>query len=31
MARHILALIENKTKPDPRTLLPTTLICRESA
>ncbi|MFC8451072.1 LacI family DNA-binding transcriptional regulator [Kitasatospora sp. NPDC057223] len=31
MARHILALIEDRTKPGPRTLLPTTLICRESA
>ena len=31
MARHVLALIENTPGPDPETLLPTSLVCRESA
>jgi len=31
MARHVLALIENESCPNPETLLPTSLVCRESA
>jgi DNA-binding LacI/PurR family transcriptional regulator len=31
MARQVLALIENTPGPDPETLLPTSLVCRESA
>jgi DNA-binding LacI/PurR family transcriptional regulator len=31
MARQVLALIENTPGPDPETLVPTSLVCRESA